>query len=136
MVEGIYAAKTSHVIYFNDDVRIVAPDFIDFALKDYERILGDRDGVIVLNDCWESLRVANFALISRKWFLENVGRAPYMRFYIDNEITEKSRHQSVLGFSQRAAIMHRPSVFVGRNDIMQADRKLFDERMAVYWKKD
>jgi hypothetical protein len=86
---GFLAAKTKLVCLICDDVSFVDDGifWLREALRVYNEKLGDRDGVVALEDGTDAPMTAAFALLSREFYLRNCYPSPYTSYFVDPEWT-------------------------------------------------
>ena len=128
---GIVAAATSHVACICDDVAF--PDgyvWLAEACRVYTETIGDRDGVVALNDGIRS-DIACFPLMSRKFYMEHMYPAPYRRYYMDTELSAKAQHLGVYAVATGARVTH---LNIGAHDgaALDSEGQIFRARMADF----
>ena len=102
---GIVAAKTSHVLFINDDMDL-GEGCIEEAIRYYNERFGDQDGVVGLNHGLKWEHIACAVLMPRKFYMDHCYPSPYKRYCIDNEWTEKARALNMYAKAENARLLH------------------------------
>ena len=129
---GIVAAVTSHVACICDDVAFPDGDgWLAEACRVYTGAVGDRDGVVALNDGIRS-DIACFPLMSRKFYMEHMHPAPYRRYYMDTELSAKAQHLGVYAVATSARVTH---LNIGAHDgaALDSEGQIFRARMEAFF---
>ena len=130
---GVLAAATKYIIWLNDDMRIHGKNdaWLYEAARVYVEKLGDKDGVVALNECVTGGKLACFPLISRKFYMEYFNPPPYRAFGIDNEWTAKAQYLKVYAYAKHAIVKHLQWIPADRK-ILHSDLTIFRRRMKVW----
>lgn len=129
---GIVAAQTSHVAIIVDDVEF--PDggqaWLEEACETYRKEIGDRDGVVALNDGIRS-DIACLPLIAREFYMKHIYPTPFRKYFADTELSVKAQALGVYAVAHKARVTH---LNTGPQDVAAHLRELpiYEQRMKVF----
>jgi hypothetical protein len=130
---GIMAARTFYVVVICDDVSF--PDggisWLEQACAVYTREIGDRSGVVAIND---GIRddIACFPLMDKRFYMDHIYPAPYRRYYADTELSAKAKALGVYAVAPLACVKHE-NIGPHDSDALFEEGRVFERRMEEFF---
>ncbi len=129
---GILACNTRYIALIADDVEF--PDggdkWIEEAMRAYSAQLGERDGVIALNDGIR-MDMACFPFFAKQFYLDHCYPVPYDRYYLDTDLSAKAQWLDAYGTAPMARATHTNIAHPDYAASFVEDR-MFRQRMAEF----
>ena len=130
---GVLAAVSPFICVVYDDIEIPEEGWLERACKVYREKIGDRDGVVALNDGIRS-DIACFPLMARQFYMDHLFPVPYRRYYADTELGHKAQALGVYAVATDAVVRH---MNIGKHDAdaLRSEGRIFLGRMEEFHKR-